>query len=36
LILPAAAAGGLYAWFLVQGHALLIGPDPLAALRAFG
>lgn len=26
----------LYAWFLAQGHALLIGPDPLASLRALG
>lgn len=28
-----AATLGIYAWFLVQGHAWLIGPDPLAALR---
>lgn len=35
LVLPAIAAGLLYAWFLVEGHALLIGPDPLATLRAF-
>ena len=36
LVLPAAAAGLLDLWFLAQGHALLIGPDPLATLRAFG
>ncbi|WP_336490536.1 NnrU family protein [Methylobacterium nigriterrae] len=36
LILPAALALTLYAWFLLQGHVLLIGPDPLAALGAFG
>lgn len=36
LIPPAAATGLLYAWFLLQGHALLIGPDPLATLRALG
>ncbi len=36
LIVPGAAAGLLYAWFLAQGHALLIGPDPLAMLRALG
>lgn len=35
LALPAAAAGLLYAWILLQGHALLIGPEPLASLRAF-
>ena len=35
LVLPAAAAGLLYAWILLQGHALLIGPEPLASLRAF-
>lgn len=36
-LLPAAMlALGLYAWFLLQGHALLIGPDPLAALPALG
>ena len=29
------AAGALYAWMLLQGHALLIGPDPLSGLRAF-
>jgi uncharacterized membrane protein len=31
----ATAAILLYAWVLLQGHALLIGPDPLAGLRAF-
>ena len=36
LMLPAALAAALYAWFLLQGHALLIGPDPLATLRSFG
>lgn len=36
LVPPAAAAGLLYAWFLVQGHALLVGPDPLDMLRALG
>lgn len=35
LVLPAAAAGLLYAWILLQGHALLIGPEPLASLLAF-
>jgi uncharacterized membrane protein len=33
-LLAAALALSLYAWFLAQGHALLIGPDPLASLRA--
>jgi uncharacterized membrane protein len=32
LLLPALIAAGLYAWFVLQGHALLIGPDPLASL----
>ena len=36
LISPAAATGLLYAWFLLRGHAWLIGPDPLATLRALG
>ncbi|ACA17829.1 NnrUfamily protein [Methylobacterium sp. 4-46] len=36
-LLPAAAAAlAAYAWFLAQGHALLIGPDPLASFRALG
>ncbi|WP_194164586.1 NnrU family protein [Microvirga thermotolerans] len=34
LVLPALAAAALYVWFVVQGHALLIGPDPLAGLAA--
>jgi uncharacterized membrane protein len=33
LILAAAAAIALYAWFILQGHQLLIGIDPLASLR---
>jgi uncharacterized membrane protein len=33
-LLATALALSLYAWFLAQGHALLIGPDPLAGLRA--
>ena len=32
LILPALAAIAAYAWFVRQGHALLIGPDPLSGL----
>ncbi|WP_406858430.1 NnrU family protein [Alsobacter sp. KACC 23698] len=32
---PAAAALLVYAWFVVQGHALLIGRDPLAGLLAW-
>ena len=34
LILPALMAAALYVWFVLQGHALLIGPDPLAGLAA--
>lgn len=34
LILPASIAAALYLWFVFQGHALLIGPDPLAGLAA--
>ncbi|MEJ1936993.1 NnrU family protein [Nostoc sp. NIES-2111] len=34
LALSAALAAALYAWFLLGGHALLIGPDPLAGLHA--
>lgn len=33
-LLVAAVALFLYAWLLAQGHALLIGPDPLVSLRA--
>ncbi|MGH1571703.1 NnrU family protein [Methylobacterium sp. P31] len=33
-LLAAALALSLYAWFLAQGHALLIGPDPLSSLHA--
>lgn len=36
LIPSAVVAGLLYTWFLLQGHALLIGPDPLAILGAHG
>lgn len=32
LILTGAAAVALYGWFILQGHSLLIGPDPLAGL----
>ncbi|MDF1586959.1 NnrU family protein [Marinimicrococcus flavescens] len=32
LLPPAVAALGLFAWFLLQGHALLIGVDPLAGV----
>lgn len=36
-LVPAAAlALGVYVWFLLQGHALLIGLDPLASLAALG
>lgn len=35
-LLAFALALVLYAWFLAQGHALLIGPDPLASLRGLG
>jgi uncharacterized membrane protein len=34
LMLPALVAIVVYAWFILQGHALLIGPDPLAGLLA--
>lgn len=34
LVAGAVLATAVYAWFLVQGHALLIGPDPLAMFRA--
>lgn len=34
LVLPALIAAALYLWFVFQGHALLIGPDPLAGLMA--
>jgi uncharacterized membrane protein len=34
LMLPALVAILAYAWFVLQGHALLIGPDPLAGLVA--
>ncbi|MCB8821473.1 NnrU family protein [Microvirga rosea] len=34
LALPALIALALYVWFVLQGHALLIGPDPLAGLKA--
>jgi len=33
LILAAVAAIAFYAWFILQGHQLLIGIDPLASLR---
>jgi uncharacterized membrane protein len=36
LVLPALIAAALYIWFVLQGHALLIGPDPLAGLAAMG
>lgn len=32
LLAPAVMAALLYGWFLLEGHALLIGPDPLAGL----
>jgi uncharacterized membrane protein len=32
LMLPASVAVFVYAWFILRGHALLIGPDPLAGL----
>jgi uncharacterized membrane protein len=32
LIPPAVIATGFHVWFVLQGHALLIGPDPLASL----
>ncbi len=34
LVLPGLIALVLYAWFILQGHALLIGPDPLAGLAS--
>jgi uncharacterized membrane protein len=34
LMLPALVAMVAYAWFVLQGHELLIGPDPLAGLLA--
>ncbi|SCZ13738.1 NnrU family protein [Microvirga guangxiensis] len=34
LVLPAVIAAVVYIWFVVQGHALLIGADPLAGLAA--
>lgn len=34
LILPALASIAACAWFVLQGHALLVGPDPLAGLLA--
>ena len=36
LVLPALMAVAAYVWFVLQGHALLIGPDPLAGLMAMG
>jgi uncharacterized membrane protein len=36
LVLPALMALAAYVWFVLQGHALLIGPDPLAGLMAMG
>ena len=36
LVLPALIAAALYIWFVLQGHALLIGLDPLAGLAAMG
>lgn len=35
LVAAMAVALAAYAWMLLQGHALLIGPDPLSGLRAF-
>jgi uncharacterized membrane protein len=35
-MLPALVAIAAYAWFVLQGHELLIGPDPLAGLVAMG
>jgi uncharacterized membrane protein len=34
LVLPAGIALALYAWFLLQGHAWLIGPNPADWIRA--
>jgi uncharacterized membrane protein len=36
LIIPAVLSLVLYAWFLAEGHAILIGPDPLASFQALG
>ncbi|WP_201861255.1 NnrU family protein [Microvirga soli] len=36
LILPALIAAAVYIWFVLQGHALLFGADPLAGLAAMG
>jgi uncharacterized membrane protein len=36
LIVAGAVAGTLYLWFILQGHRLLIGPDPLSTLRYLG
>ncbi|MER2269714.1 NnrU family protein [Methylobacterium oxalidis] len=36
LVFAAAASLALYAWILLQGHALLVGSDPLASVRALG
>ncbi|WP_445500678.1 NnrU family protein [Microvirga sp. G4-2] len=36
LVLPALIAVAVYVWFMLQGYALLIGPDPLAGLAAMG
>ena len=36
LVLPALMAAAVYVWFVLHGHALLIGPDPLAGLAATG
>jgi uncharacterized membrane protein len=36
LVLPALMALAVYVWFVLQGHALIIGPDPLAGLTAMG
>jgi uncharacterized membrane protein len=33
LILAAAAAAAAYAWFVLHGHRLMIGIDPLVGLR---
>jgi uncharacterized membrane protein len=33
---PALIAAAVHGWFVLQGHALLIGPDPLAGLAAMG
>ncbi len=36
LMFPALVAMVAYAWFVLQGHTLLIGSDPLAGLIAMG